>query len=222
MKLFKDSNIKVVPLARWLDWAAGRDNEVFVSLPMIQRNLVWQPHQLIELWDSLLQGMPIGSLLVSELPAGTSVRQLLTNKRTALPENGGLAVLDGQQRTLAMLVAWPRPQAMDQRLWVDFLDEPTPGQLLRLRVTAKNQRFGFQRSEPSRKLSLDDRRKAREAMEKLGGDLTVDHRPFSMDMGLPIDLQVLVEEWLDIKDCDGWIKAIEERLRSIPRSPISE
>ena len=74
MNLFSiHKDIEIVRLADWLDWAGGRKRDRFIALPMIQRGSVWQPHQIIDLWDSLLQGMPIGSMMVSELQHGTPV-----------------------------------------------------------------------------------------------------------------------------------------------------
>ena len=76
MSFFHDGeNVKVVSLTKWLDWAANNTTDLFIALPMIQRGSVWKPHQIIDLWDSLLQDMPIGSMMVSELPAGTTVRR---------------------------------------------------------------------------------------------------------------------------------------------------
>jgi len=167
MNLFQRGDVDIVRLARWLDWTGGNINEIFVALPMIQRGSVWKPDQIIDLWDSLLQGMPIGSMMVSKLPAGTPVRRVGKHERELVPEGGGLGLIDGQQRTLAMLVAWQTAVEMDRRVWIDFSDEPAPGQLLRLRVTTKNQPFGFQHAKPSSKLSLDDRRKGREAFRVL-------------------------------------------------------
>ena len=64
---FFQSDVRVEKLAKWLDWAGELDKSVFVALPMIQRGSVWKPGQIIDLWDSLLQSMPIGSLMISEL-----------------------------------------------------------------------------------------------------------------------------------------------------------
>ena len=186
-----EDDVCVVPLIDWLDWSAGKTNKMFVALPMIQRGSVWQPHQIIDLWDSLLRGMPIGNMMVSELPAGTPVHRAGKHEREAVPEGGGLGLIDGQQRTLAMLVVWHPAQEMDRRLWVDFRDEHASGKLPRLRITTKNQPFGFQRNEPSRKLLLDDRRKAHDAFEAVSGKIEpnlTNAWPFSHDPGLPIDL----------------------------------
>lgn len=227
---FFDSDVKPVRLVQWLDWASGQQNEVFVALPMIQRGSVWKPDQIINLWDSLLQGMPIGSMMATELPEGTLVRRPCMRHSEKVPEGGGLGLIDGQQRTLAILIAWPLAEdmPMDQRIWVDFADEPTQGQLLRLRMTTKNQPFGFQRNEPSRKLSLDERRKANDALEELERDRRIattdddSYRklkvawPFSHIPGLPVDLKWLIGKWIESKsDIKSWRSLLEEHLQGI-------
>jgi uncharacterized protein with ParB-like and HNH nuclease domain len=53
--------IRIVDLPGWLDWSSGNQTKYKVALPMIQRGFVWKPNQIIELWDTLLRGMPIGS-----------------------------------------------------------------------------------------------------------------------------------------------------------------
>src|ERR1700730_11562240 len=214
-------DIRIVSLREWLGWASGRTNEVFLALPMIQRGSTWQPHQIIDLWDSLLRGMPIASMLVSDLPAGTHVRRFGKHVSEKMRAGGGLGLIDGQQRTLAMLVAWPHVEGMDRRIWVDFSDETAPGQLPRLRVTTKNQVFGFRHNEPSRKLSLDDRRKAYEAFGALTKEEQIEPklenaRPFSHKPGLFVDLRDLIELWHTKKrDPKSWLSAVSERLRGL-------
>ncbi|MDD2713224.1 MAG: DUF262 domain-containing protein, partial [Simplicispira sp.] len=66
MPFFSDEhkNIRTAPLQQWLHWAAGHAPQALqVALPLIQRGFVWKPHQIVELWDTLLQDMPIGALL---------------------------------------------------------------------------------------------------------------------------------------------------------------
>ena len=41
--------------------------EVLAGLPSLQRGAVWRPNQIELLWDSILRGFPIGSLVVSPL-----------------------------------------------------------------------------------------------------------------------------------------------------------
>ena len=37
-----------------------------ITLPTLQRGFVWKPYQIEALWDSILRGYPIGSLLISQ------------------------------------------------------------------------------------------------------------------------------------------------------------
>lgn len=228
MRFFdQDVDVKVVKLSQWLDWAGGITSNVFVALPMIQRGSVWRPNQIIELWDSLLQGMPIGCLMISELVPGTLVRRPGQHKSESVPADGGLGLIDGQQRTLTLLAAWPVPVEMDRRVWVDFADEPPPGQLLRLRVTTANQPFGFRRDDPSQKLPLDDKRRALKLYEAGMGDAkngilpAVPHLestwPYSAKPVLPIDLEWLIKLWRDV-NCEEqvWLASVlakQEALR---------
>lgn len=223
---FFDQDVKVVKLSEWLDWAGGITDSTFVALPMIQRGSVWRPNQIIELWDSLLQGMPIGCLMISELVPGTKVRRPGATKSEEVPSGGGLGLIDGQQRTLTLLAAWPVKVEMDRRVWVDFADEPPPGQLLRLRVTTANQPFGFRRDDPSKKLSLDDKRKAlmlyqnglRDLRE--GAPADVPHLeaawPYSVKPVLPIDLEWLIKRWREVNgDERAWLDVVLAKLAAL-------
>ena len=70
------SKIEIVKVTDWLEWCSAQVPDRYVALPMIQRGFVWKPHQIIDLWDSLLRGMPVGSLLVNTVPKGTRVRRV--------------------------------------------------------------------------------------------------------------------------------------------------
>lgn len=212
MKKFFDSkqgykDIRPVEVVKWLDWAANpnsnEEGSFFLALPVIQRNSVWKPNQVIELWDSLFRGMPIGSMLARECAPGTPARRIGSNDTTLskVPEGGGLELIDGHQRMLAMLAGWPRQNdiAEDLCLWIDFADEPLPGQLLRLRLTTKNHPFGFNRYKPASKLSLDERRKARDAFkDRHGEDIkpSLDKtEPYSNTPSLPVRMKWIIEQW---------------------------
>ncbi len=223
---FFEGDVRVVKLSEWLDWSSGLNNDKFVALPMIQRGSVWKPNQIIELWDSLLQGMPIGCLMVSELVPGTKVRLPGGIKSELVPAEGGLGLIDGQQRTLTLLAAWPVKVEMDRRIWVDFADEPLPGQLLRLRVTTANQPFGFRRDDPSKKLSLDDKRTAMKRYAAGMGDLMGNAMPdlphlestwpYAAKPVLPVDLEWLIESWRNVHgDESAWIRQVLGKIESV-------
>lgn len=221
-------NIRVVTLRQWLDWAAGhKPDEWQVSLPMIQRGFVWKPTQILELWDTLLQGLPIGALLISELSKG--VRNIPLTKQTAMNASpgGSLGLVDGQQRTLAMLAGWPLPTgtAISHRLWVDFADKPHGSERLRLRVTTRNQPFGFARDNPSAKLPLAERRKALTAWLATHPDSNLaqsqqlpdfqETQPWSNQPSLPLDLRMLVQWWQELLgDAEGWKQKVREQLQA--------
>lgn len=221
-------NIRVVTLRQWLDWAAGhRPDEWQVSLPMIQRGFVWKPAQILELWDTLLRGLPIGALLISEL--SKDVRNIPLTKQTSMNAGlgGSLGLVDGQQRTLAMLAGWPLPAgtAISHRLWVDFADKPHGSERLRLRVTTRNQPFGFARDSPNTKLAVAERRKALAtwltahpdsdlAQSQQLPDFQETH-PWSSQASLPLDLRMLVQWWQRLLgDAEGWKQKVREQLQA--------
>ena len=225
MDFFTNGNtIKVLALSDWLDMAAGRHHTVGVDLPMIQRGFVWKPQQIIDLWDSLLMGMPIGALMVSELrPEDAHVALSGTPPHQKAPQRLGL--VDGQQRTLAMLLGWSAfvIRQSKHRLWVDLADEPAPGHLVRLRVSSSNQPFGYRRDDPNSKLSLDQRRRAKEAYADMTTEyVTTDHlltqahpHPAGAKYSAPLDLGELVQEWRNKKDVATWQSAALEKMKNV-------
>jgi|LakMenEpi03Aug12_release.lakeMendotaPanAssembly.Ray.scaffolds.fasta_scaffold424609_2 hypothetical protein len=49
------------------DWQLNPEinSTITVDLPRLQRGFVWEPSKIMDLWDSILRGFPIGSLLLS-------------------------------------------------------------------------------------------------------------------------------------------------------------
>ncbi|KFE52448.1 hypothetical protein IV02_08425 [Pseudomonas syringae] len=223
-----NQNIRVVTLHQWLEWAAGhRANEWQVSLPMIQRGFVWKPAQILELWDTLFQGLPIGALLVSELEAGVHRTPLNGQASSAVDAGGSLALVDGQQRTLAMLAGWPIRQdtPISHRLWVDFADQPRSDERVSMRVTTRNQPFGFSRANPNSKLPLADRRKAQASWLAKNVDIADKQscqlpsfrltQPWSNQPSLPLDLRDLVRWWQGLNgDASLWKSKVLDRLKT--------
>ncbi len=225
MPFFTKSSIHVLPLVTWLDMAAGLDSEYKIVLPMIQRGFVWKPAQIIDLWDSLLQGMPIGTLMVSEMDKHVA-RLDLPGVRPggasgAADDRQALGLVDGQQRTLAMLMGWMPfvSGASRYRLWVDFGDEPPAGHRLRLRVTTRNQPFGYRRDNPNDRLSMDDRRCARQVYEvdkHLPGAMLEVARPHPAGarISLPLDFAEVLNAWRALSP-EVWKLEIRRQLESI-------
>jgi hypothetical protein len=70
-----------------------------VYLPPLQRGFVWDPVRIINLWDSLLRGFPVGSLLLSEI-GGMDCSENLPNQYW---------LLDGQQRATTVAMGFYNP-----------------------------------------------------------------------------------------------------------------
>lgn len=120
-------------------------------LPAIQREFVWRPDQIVELFDSILRGYPIGSFLFWQLAAENRDRWEVYNfitdarhggTRNTLANTAGVTdltmILDGQQRLTSLLIGlkgsywfkkpyypWDNPKAWEQQfLHLDLFDDP--------------------------------------------------------------------------------------------------
>jgi hypothetical protein len=95
--------------------AVGRISRRELVLPAIQREFVWSPEQIQNLWDSLLRDYPIGSFLFWKVPEAVQpevrLYDFVTDFDVRSPHNLEIrpligtpivAVLDGQQRLSAI------------------------------------------------------------------------------------------------------------------------
>lgn len=123
-------------------------------LPAIQREFVWNPEQICKLFDSLMQGFPVGSFLFWKIESKTAKtfrffdfsREYHQRDNPHCPPLGNApdgpitAVLDGQQRLTALNVGlrgslavkephkwWNSPKAFPvKRLYLDLLHDLVP------------------------------------------------------------------------------------------------
>jgi len=141
---FGTESVKVVTLPDWMQWASGQAEAARrVVLPMIQRGSVWAPHKLLDLWDTLLRGMPVGALMACET-APLSTVMVPGQAGTRLSKTGDIDLIDGQQRTLSMLAGWPDGLKNPTRpvsVWADLTDTPQGEYRFRLWATTKAQPF---------------------------------------------------------------------------------
>jgi len=120
-------------------------------LPAIQREYVWKPEQIIQLFDSIMRRYPIGSFLFWELDQDNRDKweayKFLEHGRQGGSHNEGATtdgvhnltlILDGQQRLTSLLVGlkgfytikrkykrWDDPSAwVKQRLHLNLLKDP--------------------------------------------------------------------------------------------------
>jgi uncharacterized protein with ParB-like and HNH nuclease domain len=83
-----------------------------LSIPALQRGLVWKPDQVELLWDSILRGFPIGSFVITK--ADEISRQKVNE--------GEYFLLDGQQRLNAIELGLKKYKysSNDSILWFDL------------------------------------------------------------------------------------------------------
>ena len=120
-------------------------------LPAIQREFVWQPDQIAQLFDSLMRGYPISAFLFWELKPENrdklEIYKFIENfspqkSHNELASGDGVQqltlILDGQQRLTSLLIGlkgsftskkkykrWDSPDAwVKQRLYLDLLHDP--------------------------------------------------------------------------------------------------
>lgn len=144
-----NKNVFSIPLLKYLKWAEEKDGDTQLTLPPIQRGFVWKPKQIQDLWDSLLRLMPIGSVLVQPFK-GEHSRSLSSNtgnEDTNTNLESGYHLLDGQQRTISMLLGLsnPRTGSSDRyhKLWIDFGTDGKDGNQFQFRVTTLTKPFGY-------------------------------------------------------------------------------
>lgn len=95
-----------------------------IRVPRLQRGLRWEKKHVIELFDSILRGYPIGSLLVSQDRADADPSLSFGPKLVSAPEAGDVWwLIDGQQRVTSLVAALLHPDedpVGNFAVWVDL------------------------------------------------------------------------------------------------------
>ena len=182
--MFGDNNIIGVRLFEFINWADAsfrwienyaskfrRDDDVpehgLLALPPMQRSAVWRAKQVLDLWDSVLSGMPIGSFyLIEQLERNRAITQ---GERTIHISGSGYDLLDGQQRLRALLAGAKDFRSEKRCLWIDL---GASEKAIKLYITSKAQPFGY--DSQGQRLGVAVRRRAREELE------TVDNERISL------------------------------------------
>lgn len=113
-----------------------------IRIPDFQRGLKWEREHVLDLFDSIYQGYPIGSLLFSNRPGEAELVRLGPLRIDAPEKSEAWWVVDGQQRLTSLAAALTQPQSEESdsiyRVFFDprdgsFHGEPGPeGQGLRV------------------------------------------------------------------------------------------
>ncbi|MCC3154600.1 DUF262 domain-containing protein [Hymenobacter sp. BT770] len=211
---FGQQDVAVVSVSDYISWYLDAENSHYnlIQLPPIQRNAVWNIAQVERLWDSLLRGFPIGSMLLGHRKSSQNSRQL-TSSLQSTSTLDGFFLLDGQQRTRALLLGF-QPSATS-RLWVDLSseipsDKPEHNdRRFILRLLTNHQPWGMRRRNPTEGLNESEKFKARrELPSKPRYDyLTSPVASSSEDakaISWPADAEVPVPLDALISLCRGW------------------
>lgn len=83
-----------------------KDGE-YIGIPAVQRGLVWEPSKIVNLWDSIVKGYPIGIFQCYEEKQGEKVIKCL---------------IDGQQRLNAICLGYENSE--EASLWVATEEDP--------------------------------------------------------------------------------------------------
>ncbi len=163
------SALKLFDLIEWahrseaiLAGGPNPNNSPVLAMPPMQRSAVWRPKQVLDLWDSMMRGLPIGMCYIVERRGGDR-KVVLLNGETREIDYAGFDLLDGQQRLRALLVGAGHLPEEQRCLWAD-LGDPEALQFPCLRISSRAQPFGYDKKSGS-KLRLDERRRAREQLE---------------------------------------------------------
>ena len=168
--LFNKNDADFCPLVDYVNTFIDEGNHYFnfFQLPPIQRNSVWNVAQIERLWDSILRGYPIGSFLVSPRHKGNATRDFY-NGNQIKSTSEGFFLLDGQQRTRALLLGFKSNE--NARLWIDlqpnliFENIELNDRKFLLRVLTNYQPWGMRNQNPAEKLYESQKYKAREELK---------------------------------------------------------
>lgn len=179
-----------------------------VRIPAIQRGLVWKPHQVELLWDSILRQFPIGAFTLSHLHTeGTDIYNLI----------------DGQQRWNAVGLGYGTFSHEDCILWFDLKpDDKVWGNSKTtrkyiIRATTKAHPWGYKANDDCNTLNTAQKRVA---LQEFGVNTDNEYEgtislteTYPIESGLPIPLcWMIVAGEEHGEDKDGFAKCIMDKI----------
>ncbi|MCD8289897.1 MAG: DUF262 domain-containing protein [Prevotella sp.] len=172
-----------------------------VTIPPIQRGLVWKPKQVELLWDSILRRFPIGSFLLSDATEGK------------------YDLMDGQQRFNAISLGFNDPDTNPTAvLWID-IDPPkdkdsTSTRTYWIKATTKAHPWGFKNDDNCTGFNTQERNAALKKFGKQGLNIYKESvslkETWPVESGCPIPLYCLIKAAAESKEADSFfIKTCE-------------
>lgn len=211
------ASLTLPEIASWqIDLTQKSQGSQFVAeLPALQRGSVWKPEQIETLWDSIIQGFPVGSFLLSPYDANLGTQRFKhATKDTLHPTH---MLLDGQQRATGIALGFLNPwrntspdEEVKSVLWVDLAVPPKGRDVdFVFRVITRSHPWGYSRSNPIDRISQQQIRDSLRAFKKANAPLFDDLKPHKIplravwpwDAVAPIPVSILIEA-LRIKNGD--------------------
>jgi len=147
----------IIPIYEVANWPKGEKSTegVLGEVPILQRGLVWDQAQIELLWDSILRGIPIGSIVLCKI--NDSIKEQVKDKHS---QHGTHFILDGQQRCNAISLGFkefPTKDTNDSILWLDLdnsFKNPYSTREFLVRLTTMAHPWGFNKSDDARRLGV--------------------------------------------------------------------
>lgn len=151
-----------------------------VTIPALQRGLVWKPSQVELLWDSILRGFPIGSFMLSDI-----VEQ---------SRQGKYYLMDGQQRYNAISIGFNTVKEARAVLWIDLVPPSVKNSTRKfwIKATTIPQPWGFKNDDNCSRLNTSEKRKALDEFELQGN---IYNREFSLKETWPVEANCPIPLW---------------------------
>lgn len=123
----RDGHLDLKPVARaaTVEELVAQVRRGLIRVPHFQRGLQWKADDVVQLFDSIYHGYPIGSLLFQKAHADAARLKMGPLTIDAPESHEALWVVDGQQRLTALTAALARPVAepmSDGDVWSVFFD----------------------------------------------------------------------------------------------------
>lgn len=168
---------KIYKLREVANWT-NPDSEV--TIPALQRGLVWKPSQVELLWDSILRGFPIGSFMLSDT--------------VEKGEQGKYYLMDGQQRFNAISLGYNTVKKPGSVLWIDLIppDVKNSTRKFWIKATTQPQPWGFKNDDDCSRLNTSEKRDALDKFELQG---SIYNREFPLEETWPIKAQCPIPLW---------------------------
>lgn len=191
-------NYSLSEIANW----TSKNSEV--TIPALQRGLVWKPNQVELLWDSILRGFPIGSFLLSDI---------IDEKG-----NGKYYLMDGQQRFNAISLGYNKVENARAVLWID-LNPPQVKNSTRsywIKATTFPHPWGFKNDDDCSRLNTAEKR---EALDAFGLKGSIYNNEFSLNTTWPIEANTPIPLYCLLKaGTDNCEMFIEDSLKCLKDS----